>query len=128
VDVLGGLQLDSQPQEQLEFVLGTKPGSIEGVALNEKHQGLANVTVVAVPEMAYRRRTNLYKRVSTDPSGRFRIQGLRPGEYKVFAWEDVEKDAWFDPDFMRAYEGRGTLVTVREGASATVEPVIIPRE
>lgn len=34
VDVLGGLQLEIQPREQLEIVLGMKPGSIEGVALN----------------------------------------------------------------------------------------------
>lgn len=70
----------------------------------------------------------MYKRVSTDPNGRFQIQGLRPGEYKVFAWEEVDKDAWLDPDFVRAYEDRGTLVYVREGVSATVEPVKIPRE
>ena len=127
VDVLGGLQLEFQPQEKLEIVLGTKPGSIEGVALSQKRDALANVTVVAVPEMGYRRRTGLYKRVSTDPNGRFQIQGLRPGEYKVFAWEEVERDAWLDPDFIRAYEDRGISVYVREGVSATVAPDVIPR-
>jgi hypothetical protein len=126
-DVLGGLLLEIQPQEQLEIVMGVRPGSIEGVAINQKRSELANITVVAVPEKIYRRRTGLYKRVSTDPAGRFQIQGLRPGEYKVFAWEEVEKDAWLDPDFLSVYEDRATVVHVREGVSVTVEPIVISR-
>ena len=31
----------------------------------------------------------------------------RPGEYQVYAWQDIDSYAFLDPDFMRGYEDRG---------------------
>ena len=38
---------------------------------------------------------------TTDAMGRFHIEGLPPGDYKAFSWEDIETGAWQDPDFIR---------------------------
>ena len=51
-----------------------------------------------------------------------------PGEYKVYAWEDMESTAWRDPEFMKPPEGRGTSVTVGESGKAGVQVNLIPAE
>ena len=37
-----------------------------------------------------RERRDLYVRATTDKDGRFSIRGIPPGNYKVFAWENIE--------------------------------------
>jgi hypothetical protein len=63
----------------------------------------------------------MYKTVSTDETGRFEVKGLPPGEYKAFALEGFEKDAWLDPGFFRPYEDRGLAVAVGEGRVFTLD-------
>jgi len=44
-----------------------------------------------VPEGAEaRERKALYRVTQADRDGAFRMEGLTPGSYKVFAWNDVE--------------------------------------
>jgi hypothetical protein len=38
------------------------------------------------------------------------MKGMPPGNYQLFAWDDVEPDAWFDPDFLRPIESRAASV------------------
>jgi hypothetical protein len=59
-------------------------------------------------------------------SGRFQFDRVPPGDYKVFAWQEVEAGAWHDPEFMRTYENLGTPVRVSEGETAVVETAGIP--
>jgi hypothetical protein len=72
----------------------------------------AGATVVLVPATA-RRNATLYDSTISDASGRFRLQGIVPGDYLLFAWEDVEPGAWRDPDFLRPFESLGRLVRVQ---------------
>ena len=80
--------------------------------------------VVLLPDV--RQRTDLYQVVTTDLSGRFRLDPVPPGEYKIFAWASVDCDAWFDPDFMSNYEKRGRPLHISEGSRETVEVTVIP--
>jgi hypothetical protein len=61
----------------------------------------------------------------TDASGRVHLEGITPGDYKAFAWEDVEVSAWQDPDFLRIYEDRGKSVRISEGGTAFLDLRVI---
>jgi hypothetical protein len=125
VDVLNtGLHLERPPAAPLDIVLGTNPGTIDGTVVNETLQVSGNVSVALLPDV--RRRTDLYKSTTTDPSGRFRFEGVPPGDYKLFAWVEVESDAWYDSDFMSTYENRGKPVRVAEGSKQEVQVTVIP--
>jgi protocatechuate 3,4-dioxygenase beta subunit len=126
-DVLNdGLHLYSAPESPLEIVIGTNAGKIEGSVVNARQQPLANRTVVLVPDIRFRSRADLYRVVSTDAAGRFRMQGLPPGDYKLFAWEEVETGAWQDPDFIRVYENRGRAMQISEGTNGNLQLTVIP--
>jgi hypothetical protein len=118
VDVLNGsLHLEGPTTTVLEMELGSNPGSVDGTARR------TDVTVALVPNV--RGRFDLYRSTTTDSSGRFHFDHVPPGNYKVFAWTDVETDSWFDPDFMREVEARGTAVQVTEGSTANVQLQVI---
>jgi hypothetical protein len=125
-DVLGaGLHVDGPVQGELDIVIHTGGGSIEGTAVGVKREPAPNVTVVAVPEGIRRGRTDLFKTAVTDATGRFRLRGLTPGSYEVFAWEEIESGAWQDPDIVRSYTGLGRVVRIAEGTRASVEVTLI---
>ena len=60
--------------------------------------------------------------------GRFHIDRIPPGDYRAFAWEDVNDGAWQDPEFMSVNENRGTPVRIAEGTTGTVRLTLIARQ
>jgi hypothetical protein len=121
-----GLRLEAAPRRDLQIVISANGGVIEGRVVDAGAITRANVKTVAVPSSPRRSRGDLYKFVSTDDEGRFKLTGLAPGEYKVFAFERVEEGAWQDPEFIRLFEGRGVAVRVEQGRQSAVEIPVIP--
>jgi hypothetical protein len=125
-DVLeGGLHVTGPSRNQLEIVLGANAGRISGTVSSTRGGPLAGITIVAVPDVGDRARSDRYKPAATDESGRFRIQGLAPGSYTLFAFDDIEDGAWQDPDVLRSYGSRGTAVRVADGNDENVVVTVI---
>jgi protocatechuate 3,4-dioxygenase beta subunit len=126
-DVLNdGLHISGPPDTMLEVVLGGNAGRIEGSVVNTRNEPLSNRTVVLVPDIRLRQRSDLYRVVSTDNAGRFRMQGITPGDYKLFAWENVETGAWQAPEFIQAYENAGRAIRINEGSNESLQLPVIP--
>jgi hypothetical protein len=123
-----GLDLSGPPAAPLELVVSPKGGSVEGVVLTDDQKPVPGAVVVLVPDAARRQLWPLYKTVTADTSGRFVIGGLAPGEYKLFAWLDVESNAPMDPEFLRPYEERGVIVRVEEGGRYSHELKLLPSD
>ena len=83
--------------------------------------------VVLIPaDKALRELPGGYRVATTDQYGRFTLKNLTPGDYKAFAWEDVEPGAWMDPEFMKPLDSKGESVTVRESSASNVQLTMIP--
>lgn len=126
-DVLNdGLHLNSNnPDQRLQITLATG-GTLSGAVTNDRNEPVPNVKVALVPDFIYRKRNEFYRNVTTNSSGSFNLQGIPPGDYKIFAWEDIADGAWQDPEVLRDFETRGKVVRINEGAQAAVEVVVIP--
>jgi hypothetical protein len=124
-DVLNGpLHIEGKPSSLLEVVIGRNAGAIDGQVVMDRQMPVADASVVLVPDV--RRRTELYRSASTDARGRFHFDRVPPGDYKVLSWEEVEDGAWYDPEFLRSVENRGTPVRILEGRTETVRVEVIP--
>jgi hypothetical protein len=111
----------------LEVVL-TAGGQAEGVVLNAEEQPATGAAVVLVPEPARRSQSRFYKETTTDQYGRYHIKGIAPGEYRLFAWEDVETGAYEDPEFLKNFEALGESVAIREGGHESKQLKVIVSE
>lgn len=109
------------PPGPLEVTLSAGGGHIEGVVLKENQQPAAGATVALAPDAAGRSQSRLFRSAAADEYGRYVLRGIPPGEYRLFAWEDVEPGAWLDPDFLSEYEKRGETVSVSERGRYTVQ-------
>lgn len=112
----------------LEVALSAAAGHIEGVVLEDNQQPSSGATVALVPDASRRSQPRLFQSAAADQQGRFSLGGVSPGEYKLFAWEDVDSGAWQDPDFLRDFESRGLSVSIDEGSHQTVQLKAIPAE
>jgi 5-hydroxyisourate hydrolase-like protein (transthyretin family) len=127
MDILNeGIQFDRPPNGPIDIVVSSNTGSITGTVQNEKQEPSVNAMVVLVPDAPKRSRLDMYRTTTTDALGQFHLEGIPPGDYKVFSWEDVETGAWQDPDFIRTFEDRGKPVSVNEGGTSNVDLRVIP--
>jgi protocatechuate 3,4-dioxygenase beta subunit len=109
----------------LDVVISNRSGLIEGTVVDARRQPVANIEAVLIPE-ALRNRVDLYKRATADSNGRFTIQGIPPGIYTLFAWENLDPYAYFDPEVVRQAESQGKVVRVGELSKEVVEIRSIP--
>jgi hypothetical protein len=114
-----GLEMSDAFTGSLEIVLASDPGGLDGRVLNENGQDAALSTVALVPDA--RQRIDRYFSTNTSGTGRFRFQGLPPGSYRVFAWQNPPVGAWLDPDFLRVYEDRAVPIHIEPDAAEYVE-------
>jgi len=125
-DVLAnGLHVDGKPDGTLQVEVATNSGSIFGRVLDENHETAIPAKMVVVPEPSLRRRLDLFYQVPVSTTGPFNMDGIPPGQYKLFAWAHVEDGAWLDPEFMRVYENRGTPVEIDESGAHPIEVPLI---
>jgi hypothetical protein len=96
----------------MEVVVSGLGGRIVGVVRSPQNEIVPAGRIVLVPEPDLRGRKDLFKVATLDQYGRFNIQGITPGRYKLFAWVDVPNGAYFDSEFLRAYEDQAKAVTV----------------
>lgn len=116
-----GLTITEPGKIALEIVLGHDAGQLEGVALGSDDKPVAGATIVLVPEAKLRSHIDMYEQCESDQYGRFTIGDIAPGDYKLFAWDDVEPEMWWDPEFLKKYESQAEAVTVAAKGRATVK-------
>jgi len=110
----------------LDLLASANGASAEGVVTDQKGEPVANAMIVAVPEPRLRGRVERYRTTESDQSGRFALHGIQPGDYTLFAWENVEGEAYYNPEFLKTYDTQGSALRVSEGDRKTMQLVVIP--
>jgi hypothetical protein len=108
----------------LEVALGRNGPTAEGRVEDARRQPSPNAMIVLVPVDS--QRPDLFKTATTDLAGHFKIPGVAPGAYLAFAWPWLPDGIWKHPEFAQAAEGRGTRVTISEGASNSMDLTLLP--
>jgi hypothetical protein len=111
----------------IEMKVLTNGGRIQGSVLDAAKKPVGYAVVALVPEQSRRQNTSLYKVLISDLQGSFTITGIAPGEYKLFAWEAVSRDAPLNPEFIAKFESLGQRVTIAAAESSKVDLNLIPK-
>ena len=104
----------------LEVVIANDGGQVEGTVVDEQQKPCDGALVVAVPAPEYRRQRDLYVFGTTDQNGKFTLRGIKPGEYKVFAWDSAEGTDYWNAEFLKVYEAVGQPLQVDRNSRASI--------
>ncbi|HYL84986.1 MAG TPA: carboxypeptidase regulatory-like domain-containing protein [Candidatus Angelobacter sp.] len=121
-EVSGGLA----PGPRLKIVVGADGGQLAGtVMLDSNPVGGALVTLL--PADSSKLSSDYWcKSAEADENGKFAFAGIRPGEYRVFAWQKIIPPEVRNPAFLARFEDRGQEVQVGSGAPFTLQLDAIP--
>jgi len=113
-------------RDPLEIRLKTGAATLEGVVVDTRGTALAGATFVLVPVA---RRTNpaLFRNAITNAAGRFTLNNVTPGEYKLLAWPWNVNGAYFDRDFLSKYENDAHMIVVTPGSRSTLTVTALER-
>ena len=78
--------------------------------------------VTLIPEPVRPSQPFLFKKATADSKGRFRLTGVAPGDYKIYAWGEFTDT---DPEFFAQSGSPGTKITVTESGRETVNLQLI---
>jgi hypothetical protein len=67
-----------------------------------------------------------YSRTTVDETGHFRLDGLPPGRYRVYAWQTANLISIGDSDFLKAYDDKSVRVEVKPNTATAVTLTAIP--
>jgi hypothetical protein len=110
----------------LDVVASANGATIDGLAAEKNGEPIGNAVIVAVPELQLRSHLERFRKTTTDQNGKFTLRGIPPGEYTLFAWDHVEGDAYYDPDFLKTFDTQGTTLRINEGDHKTLQLAVIP--
>jgi hypothetical protein len=111
----------------LEILLSANGGRIDGTVTDENGVAASHAVVVLVPDSRHRDQTWLFKDTATDQDGHFNIHDIPPGNYTLFAWDEIEPGIWWDSDFLRRYEDKGQEITLDEAGHMSANLRLISR-
>jgi hypothetical protein len=123
------LTLDiSEAANPLQILLASGGGRLQATATNGKGELHAGAQFVLVPDATLRGRRDQYRIAASGGDGLASLRGIPPGSYTLFAWEDLEPNAYLNSDYLQAYEAFGVQVKIASGDNPPVSARLIPKE
>jgi hypothetical protein len=111
----------------LRIVLAANGAQVSGIVGEDGQPWQATVVLVPV-EAELRLSPYAYRFSATDSQGAFAFKGVRPGDYRLFAFESIAPFAWMDPNTLNSVESLGQDFVVKEGERLTRQVKPIPYE
>ena len=127
LDALAGLDLNrAAGDSKLAIVISYAAARVSGTVRDENGKPVDGVATL-IPEPPRPDQPSLYQVVETE-NGHFQMQGIRPGKYRLYAWEEIEPGAYLDPQFLTPHQADSMAVEVTENERKEVELKRIPVE
>jgi hypothetical protein len=113
--------IEFQGEGELELAISPAGAALDGVALDPQRQPApgASVTVTRAGGFGH------ILSGKADEHGAFHFAGLRPGVYRVYAWEGGTPE--ISPDALAPFQSRATTVTLEENGHEKTQVTAIKR-
>ncbi len=104
----------------LQLVLSTRVAHLTG---KMSTTAVGAPRIVLIPADA----ADEVRQAALDQTGAFSFGDLRPGTYKLYAFEGAPEGVWEDPDFMKEFSAAGVEIHLDEGERKNVDAPLIPK-
>ncbi|PYX99208.1 MAG: hypothetical protein DMG64_16050 [Acidobacteria bacterium] len=102
------------------------PGGNSGVISGANDKPDPGMTVVLAPEQRLNGLSNRFLAVTTDQNGRYQAQGLRPGSYRIYAFEHIEPGNYDNEEWLKGFAEQARTVKISESSQETLDLKSIP--
>jgi len=127
-DALSGVDLtEPAPESRLALVISFLGAQIDGVILDDQGRPADGIACL-IPEPPQPQQAALYQTAEAGEGGQFRFQGVRPGRYRVYAWEEMEPGSHLDPQVTASREAYSLAIELGENETKKVSVKRIPVE
>ncbi|HEX3152982.1 MAG TPA: carboxypeptidase regulatory-like domain-containing protein [Candidatus Angelobacter sp.] len=109
----------------LRVVLAANGGQVSGI-VGEEGEPRQAIVVLVPTEAELRLSPYVYRFSATNSRGAFNFKGVRPGSYRLFAFESIAPFAWMDPAILNSVEDLGQDLVVRASEQSTLQLKAIP--
>lgn len=120
IDLSGGVA------GELQVILKMAAGEVDGTVQDENGQPASGAVVTLLPDPPNPEQEQLYHTAATDQNGSFQVKNVAPGNYRVYAWEDLEAGAQYDAELLKPHSGKSERITIDENGHAQVTLTRIP--
>lgn len=104
----------------LEILLSGRSATLTGRAFTAEGNAAGGAAVVLVPDPA-RGRAPAYRAGNADEYGLFRLIGVAPGRYTLFAFFEEPPCDFYDEDTLTACRAQGRAISATEAGQVSVE-------
>lgn len=112
----------------IELTLSVKAATLEGL-VKQADKPAPGMFVVAVPDPFRIEQRFLMKTAMSDQTGRFKVTGIAPGRYRVWAFEEPPQIGYnFDPAVFKPVEDKAVKIDASEGSREQVELTVVKFE
>jgi hypothetical protein len=95
---------------------------VSGRVVDERGGSVVGAEIVLVPtDTLARLRRDRYGITYSDVSGAFQLSGISPGNYTAYAFEKIEPDIYFDPEFNSRISSKGTPINIGSGLNRPLD-------
>jgi len=123
-----GLDLSGGSPASIQITLGRGTGQITGLVQDAEQKPAAGAMVALIAEPLQPERYDLNRVAWSDQNGRFTLEGIAPGNYKAYAWGDIEPGSHTDPDLLKQYDSQARKVVMKENGREQLSLVQIVLE
>jgi hypothetical protein len=110
---------------QLAIVLASDIAQVEGSVKKADGEPAVRVRVTLVPVGDQFGSQDVPRYAFSNEKGEFKMNNVPPGEYKIFAWEEVQAGAALDPEFRKPFEKRGVALKIAPNGHASADLTVI---
>jgi hypothetical protein len=122
------LHVEYAAPESIRVVLGANGGRLDGIVVDDANRPFADAQVVLVPDANRRSSPSMFRASTSGDDGRFTLRGIPPGEYKLFAWQRIEPNAYMNPNYLTGFEILGMPLSIAPGSAGTASVRLIPSD
>jgi hypothetical protein len=115
------LDLTSGASDTLEIQLSAKPATIAGTVRNSNGDPVPSAMVHVWSD------DSEIRQASTDDAGHFTLRNFAPGEYRVIAFESIDRGVVDNPAFRAAFDRQSATVTLQESSQESVDLKLVSK-
>jgi len=121
-----GFDVGREAPAPLQVMVRSGGRTVEGTVKDPSGKPVEGAIAVLIPPKDLRQNHARYFTGKSDASGRFKIQGVAPGNYSLFSWQDMPEGAYFNDRFVSRNEDAGRKVNVVQASVTAADITLIP--